>query len=185
MGQIMSDEDYNMIEWEDLPSTNTPVNAENLRYMDLGIKINRGGIIQLVDYCDDLHTKVQALEADKRWVNHPIALQGDWIAMPDFGGMQIGQPTITTRDGFCIISGLIGGADPWDINNVDVLLIPDDCLPTNVVMGLGNSNSGILTLAIDPVSKMMKILYMAGDDPAAKMGAEGLFFQITYALLGG
>lgn len=156
-------EQYIPVGWENKPSIKTKLNADNLNHMDEAIA---------------------HLYSDKVWTDYPVNLMGDWTSMIDFGGMAIGLPTMTARDGSVIVSGFIGGADPWDANNVEVLQIPDDCLPSRVVFGMGNTNNGIVILAIDPVSKTMKILYMAGTDPVENMGSEGLIFQFTYALLG-
>lgn len=54
--------DYTEIDWEDAPSTRTPLNSSNLNLMDRGIAALYQDVADLEQLVTDLTARVEALE---------------------------------------------------------------------------------------------------------------------------
>lgn len=99
-------ETYKKVGWQDFPSQQTPLNAENLGQMDNGIKENRDLLIEAMERLDSIPSKLSELESDSTHRTVTDEEKQAWNNKSDFSGAfgdLTGKPT--SLSGYGITDG--------------------------------------------------------------------------------
>lgn len=99
-------ETYKKVGWQDFPSQQTPLNAENLGQMDDGIKENRDLLIEAMERLDSIPSKLSELESDSTHRTVTDEEKQAWNNKSDFSGAfgdLTGKPT--SLSGYGITDG--------------------------------------------------------------------------------